>query len=851
MGRCSACLYYFHLQCLGPGAHDSCHPPEDALWEWDLLRHLHWSFPSAQPVFLVQNDEAIASPSSSVASIPSSEVSPVTSTRSTENIDVDVSSYLSFDKICVYSSSASTELTRHVSTEEVDATVLTVLDDGPEFRNNPSDPLLYVLPTATARRVEDTSALELPEVTCVTDELGELNLMEIEGMDLDAIMDGLDDAEEQDLYEEQFSEEEVIELVSNACLEPRTSTSPRVRCRMQDDEYLCLGYKKLIEYPATRFELSNFRLLQMVHVELFTASGYPHVKELEAKKLIKYRPRGRRKLIHPKVTASCRCDSDTDSASEGSSDESGDDASDVDWNSVLRIRRHEALEKLRVRLAEREIKLKRAREIENNREKQLKAKTQRSKKERKPLKKNKCVALKRPSVEQDEEQEDDEWEPIPKKKKIKKKIKDEDRTEHVPFSNDDELFFRPPSDEEDIDMFRSTVAGRWRPSNFKELDVWLASRDKLIKEVDSNVHEEDESHLIAKLIESSVRELDNKVSSNVDSEEMSKPNGSLSDSDSDMSSSRVRPVDVREAEVEKKEKLTSLKVLKKNRKKKLDFDRKLNAGRHRLLKKLKRKRIKKNALLDNFGSPARKERLKDKKKSEVKTKWPTLSELSNSIASKREFTSMKKIERKAECKKGMDADCHIAGTPSINDDSAHYFTSPEIVLCSEEERLIFECQKSREVLAPDEDCSDSYILEVLGETETSANEVEVVLHAGFHTDTPKSKRSRSDSNDNIDKELHTYTPKRLKYDDCDESYVAKKPAILEESFDSSIASDLENDHSSSNVINGAQNMISASLPPNTGTQQSTSNNSAIRSSRRVSCGRASQLASMRKAMLDM
>ena len=44
--RCSACLNYYHLECLGPGAHETCNPPNDALWvstddtiSWYSLHH--------------------------------------------------------------------------------------------------------------------------------------------------------------------------------------------------------------------------------------------------------------------------------------------------------------------------------------------------------------------------------------------------------------------------------------------------------------------------------------------------------------------------------------------------------------------------------------------------------------------------------------------------------------------------------------------------------------------------------------------------------------------------------------------------------------------------------------------
>ena len=152
--------------------------------------------------------------------------------------------------------------------------------------------------------------------------------MEMDGIDLDAIMEDLDETadeeEETNLLDPCFDDNEVIELYPDVDLHPALhkpnllngDIMPDV-CTMADDEYLALGYKKITEYDSGRPELSLFRTLQMAHVELFKALGCPLLKTLEKKKIVRYRQRGLRKISHAKATAPVREDSDTDSASEG------------------------------------------------------------------------------------------------------------------------------------------------------------------------------------------------------------------------------------------------------------------------------------------------------------------------------------------------------------------------------------------------------------------------------------------------------------------------------------------------------------------------------------------------------
>lgn len=215
-----------------------------------------------------------------------------------------------------------------------DVSLLTELFSGPDLcsPSEVGEPHCYVIPKLGASSTSASypgdagnSAMkeyELPEVICVTDDI-DMDLMEMDGIDLDAFMNDIEDIDMLDISETQFDEQDVVDVYSNVDLETPNLESNifegaalRVS-RVADDEYLTLGYKKIIQYPTNRFELSDYRTTQMLHVELFKSLGYPTLKELEAKNIIHYRPRGRRKLSHSEVI---RADNDdTDTASEGCS----------------------------------------------------------------------------------------------------------------------------------------------------------------------------------------------------------------------------------------------------------------------------------------------------------------------------------------------------------------------------------------------------------------------------------------------------------------------------------------------------------------------------------------------------
>ncbi|KAK7079931.1 hypothetical protein SK128_001899 [Halocaridina rubra] len=115
---------------------------------------------------------------------------------------------------------------------------------------------------------------------------------------------------------------------------PTTNIYGEELITFKDDEYLCLGYKKLNEYSSMKIEISFYRLLQIIHNELFDALGYPTWREMIAKNLVRERPSGR------------TLDSDTDTASEG---ESQSDSSDWVWEEIIEFRRYEVLQDIKER----------------------------------------------------------------------------------------------------------------------------------------------------------------------------------------------------------------------------------------------------------------------------------------------------------------------------------------------------------------------------------------------------------------------------------------------------------------------------------------------------------------------
>lgn len=276
-----------------------------------MLSQLRVSWPTAPPLYHVSDatvHEACYATASSAAHRPSSQlVLP------------------GVNKIVVMTGSSTNRCQNFSNdrlTDELDTTVLAQLDAcNSEWESieevSPQD---YLMPAVTMKKTSSNlPTSDLPEVTCVSDDIDALNIVEMEGIDLDAIIDGLDDVQEDtDLFEDQFDEGSVIELYKNVDLHESSATDElQSTFTKADDEYLGLGYKKIIEYPPERFELSHYRALQMVNVELSTALGYPTVSSLVKKGIVRYRRRGRRKLLHAKVIAPCRDDSDTDTASEG------------------------------------------------------------------------------------------------------------------------------------------------------------------------------------------------------------------------------------------------------------------------------------------------------------------------------------------------------------------------------------------------------------------------------------------------------------------------------------------------------------------------------------------------------
>ena len=271
------------------------------------------SFPHAPPLYHVENNKAQDNPPLQYIPLLSGTVSDgrsVGKEQLIENVH---------DLARIY----------HEHTDqELDVSVVTCLNSDLELRSpyNLPEPHCYLLPkekkklTSLLLSTEEDIPPDFP-VTCV--DIDGFDLAEMEdGIDLDVLMNGLDDDDEDTLniLDEAFDDNDVVEVYCDVDLNyestkrdtARKSTMGN-RCSFNDDEYLTLGYKKLTYYPPTRFELSNYRILQMVHTELFTALGCPSLKQLEENKTVRIRPRGRRRGVRCKP----QDDSETDTASEG------------------------------------------------------------------------------------------------------------------------------------------------------------------------------------------------------------------------------------------------------------------------------------------------------------------------------------------------------------------------------------------------------------------------------------------------------------------------------------------------------------------------------------------------------
>lgn len=292
-------------------------------------------------------------------------VSSLTATTTTIRVTTGVPGAAPLDNSSIIAPAAAA-----AADDEASIRLLTLLESGsslcPLEDVSLTDPLCYVMPKHHATSTSDTSPspsfaagsnttstgssnkkslltktpaagskdpplppLELPEVTCVADDIDDFALMEMDGIDLDVLMNGLVDEEDEDVLEDDlditephFEDEDVVEIYQNVEIEDeedrlKNDLLSSVSC-MQDDEYLALGYKKITEYPQHRsFELSSYRTLQMVHVELYTALGCPPARLLEDRNLLYNRPRGRRRFTKEELATAEG--SDTDTASEGCS----------------------------------------------------------------------------------------------------------------------------------------------------------------------------------------------------------------------------------------------------------------------------------------------------------------------------------------------------------------------------------------------------------------------------------------------------------------------------------------------------------------------------------------------------
>lgn len=164
-----------------------------------------------------------------------------------------------------------------------------------------------------------------------------------------------DDSSDEGELEDSFClEDNIIEVFRDVDLykpepSPTANMNGKEVASMKEDEYLYLGYKKISEYSSNRIETSYFRLLQIIHNELFDTLGYPTWREMLREGLVMERPSG------------SGSGSDTETASEGEED---NEDSDLDWDEVLEIRRHEAAQELKEREDRRREVERRQREIE-------------------------------------------------------------------------------------------------------------------------------------------------------------------------------------------------------------------------------------------------------------------------------------------------------------------------------------------------------------------------------------------------------------------------------------------------------------------------------------------------------
>lgn len=169
----------------------------------------------------------------------------------------------------------------------------------------------------------------------------------------------LDEDLEFDVMEDAICLEDcLVELFRDADLykpKPSPTANPKGQevVSMREDEYLYLGYKKMQEYPTRRIEISYFRLLQIIHNEHFDTLGYLTWREMKERGLVEDRPSG---------TGS---GSDTESASEGESD--SEDESDLDWEDIFEIRRHEAAQEMKERERKRRVQERKKAELERER----------------------------------------------------------------------------------------------------------------------------------------------------------------------------------------------------------------------------------------------------------------------------------------------------------------------------------------------------------------------------------------------------------------------------------------------------------------------------------------------------
>ncbi|KAG7166224.1 histone-lysine N-methyltransferase trithorax-like, partial [Homarus americanus] len=278
--RCSDCRNYYHLECLGPSAHNTCQPTPDRPWEAESWALLGESWPRQSAIYDVSESDV-------------------------ESVTEDV-----------------------VMHTELDA-----LKDAEEDVNE--DDL-----------VPDIFFLPVNEHDDVHNKITELESFG-DSLDVDDILDfeGLEDT--------ICLEDSIIEVFRDTDLykpEPNLTANSRGEevVSMKDDEYLYLGYKKEYEYPSRKIEISYYRLLQIIHNEVFDCHGYPTWRELMSRGLVKERSQG------------SGSGSETESASEIESDSE----SDLDWEDIFETRRHEAAQEMKEREELRREEERKKRELE-------------------------------------------------------------------------------------------------------------------------------------------------------------------------------------------------------------------------------------------------------------------------------------------------------------------------------------------------------------------------------------------------------------------------------------------------------------------------------------------------------